>query len=73
MGQGGGGTASYLGSFSFLHANTVKALDEVVQHLCLFACFNGEAVAGRFTGCPPSTRTKTAKRGKVKRKKKRAN
>lgn len=35
-----------LGSFPLLNANTVKSLDEVVQHLCLFARFNGEAVAG---------------------------
>lgn len=35
-----------LGSFPLLNANTVKSLDEVVQHLCLFARFNGEAVTG---------------------------
>lgn len=33
-----------LGTFPLLNANTVKSLDEVVQHLCLFARFNGEAV-----------------------------
>lgn len=35
-----------LGSFPLLNANAVKSLDEVVQHLCLFARFNGEAVTG---------------------------
>jgi hypothetical protein len=40
------GVAAHLGSFSLLHANTVKALNEVVKHLCLFARFDGEAVAG---------------------------
>lgn len=37
---------TYLRSFPLLNANTVKSLNEVVQHLCLFACFNGEAVTG---------------------------
>lgn len=35
-----------LGSFPLLNANTIKTLDEVVQHLCLLARFNGEAVTG---------------------------
>lgn len=50
-----------LGSFPLLNANTVKSLNEVVQHLCLFARFNGEAVTGWVAGHPPTTCTKTTR------------
>lgn len=56
-----GKVVTNLGSFPLLNANTVKSLNEVVQHLCLFARFNGEAITGWVTGHPPSTCTKTTR------------
>lgn len=43
------GNTYYLGSFPFLHAHTVEALDEVVQHLSLLTCLNGKAVTARVS------------------------
>lgn len=51
----------YLGSFPLLYANTVKTLNEVVQQLCLFACFIGEAVAAYPADHTPCTCRVTTK------------
>lgn len=46
----GKSTSRYLWCFFFLYSNSVKALDEVVQHVRLFAGFNGEMVTVRIPG-----------------------
>lgn len=45
----------YLWCFFFLNSNSVKTLDEVVQHICLFAGLDGEMVTVGIPGTRPTT------------------
>jgi hypothetical protein len=49
----------YLGRLTFLHADTVEALDEVVEHLSLHARLDGEAVAAGLRVNSPCRHTQT--------------
>lgn len=49
----------YLWCFFFLNSNSVKTLDEVVQHICLFAGLNGEMVTVGIPRTCPTTGSKT--------------
>lgn len=49
----------YLWCFFFLYSNSVKTLDEVVQHICLLAGLNGEMVTVGIPRTCPTTGSKT--------------
>lgn len=57
-----GSVSYYLWCFFFLYSNSVKTLDEVVQHVCLLAGLNGEMVTVGIPGTCPTRGSQTSEK-----------